>query len=192
MTLYTDPATGVGYRYPSEFSVSPQLSSAVDQLRAQSTGDADQDQARRCISFPLVLTTQLGGSGSGGLGVILLRRIDHSCCHEPAVADQLGEETQRTLRLLSVFGRPITEDALTYTLAGHATSFAQGSAAAKMLGEGQMMHAGAVCTLVEKNTLCWLIVSSNYKQMPVLVSTPVTFGGGAEMPLVPKDLVQRW
>ena len=192
MTLYKDATTGVTYRYPSDFLTSPQLTSALDQIRAQSTGDADEDQARRCISFPLVLASKSDGSGSGGIGFILVRRIDHSCFHEPAVADQLGEEAQRTLHLLNMFGRPITEDALSYTLAGHATSFAQGSAAAKRLGEGQMMHAGAVCTLVEKNTLCWLIASSNYKLMPALVSTPVTFGGGAEMPLVPRDLVQRW
>ncbi len=192
MTLYHDAATDVSYRYPSDFVTSQQLSSALEKVRAQSTGDASEDQARRCISFPLVLERNLSTLNTNDVGLILLRRIDHSCFHEPAVGDQLGEEAQRTMQLLRAFGRPMTEDAVTYKLVAHDSAFAQGSAAAKALGEGKMMHGGAACTLIGQNTLCWLIASSNYKEMPSLVSTPVSIAGGAEAPLVPKDLIQRW
>ena len=154
--------------------------------------DPDRAAEAKCLAIPLVAIKGTGAPQTGEFGMIVLMRVDYGCAGQDNGEKYLGEDAQRLMRILGQFGVPSTDEALKYRLGGHPAAFVKGSAPAKMLGGDTMMHGAAVCTLLGTSTLCWMILDTNHKAMPVLVANPVTFNGGTAAPLVPKDLVGAW
>jgi hypothetical protein len=192
MTAYHDASTGVTYRYPAEFKPQAQLAAALERSKAGTSGDPDKDAEAKCMSFPLALGKGDGSPDTTDFGVIVMLRVDHTCMGEAVSVQTLGEAAQQMARIIKAFGTPLTEDAVHYKLDGHEAAYVKGSAEAKILGDGKMIHSASVCALAGKSTLCWLILATNHKEMPGLVATPVMFEGHVEVPLVPKDMVEGW
>jgi hypothetical protein len=192
LSSYRDPALKMTYQYPSDLKPQQQMADALTRGFASGAADDGDAKVAKCITVPVAVTKATGAPGEGEFGLIVILRVDQTCIGEPGTKENLGAAAQLLTRILKPFGLPITEDALSYQLDGHDAAFVKGSAQAKMLGEGKMLHAASVCALVDTNTLCWLIVNSNHKAMPNLVANPVTFDGRSAVPLVPKELVTAW
>lgn len=188
---FRDPDLGLAYRYPAAFQQDNPLAIAIKNGHAQNGGDDEAQKAAKCIKMPLIAAKGTPAAGSE-IGFILLMTVDYACMDEQNDATFLGGDAQTLMRVLEMFGRSVTEDAMHYKLQGHDAAFVQGSAPAAMLGEGAMLHAASVCTLIRKLSVCWLIVDSDYRIMPSLVANPVIFDGRDAVPLVPKDYVEKW
>ena len=194
LASYHDAALNLTYSYPAEFHAQPGFAETLERGLKSGASDPEHAAMAKCISVPLaVVKGDKPAESAASFGILLMVRVDHACGGEPDTADDLGVIAQRTTAILGVFGgRPVTENAIPYKLDGRAAAFVQGSAPAKALGEGKMVHSGTACTLVGKNTVCWLMVDSHYKAMPGLVMEPVSFGSGAAVPLVPREILQAW
>ncbi len=187
---YRDAALGFTYRYPSGFQAQPALPAALAKGLA---ANEDDPNLAKCITMPLgLMKGEQTVTAGGELAILTILKIDHTCLGEPGAKDKLGPAAQMLMKMISPFGRPVTENAVYYRLDGHDAAFVQGSAAAKVLGEGRMMHEAAVCTLLGTATVCWVLIDTEYKLMPGLVANPVTFDGRAPVALVPKDIPQAW
>jgi hypothetical protein len=189
---FHEPVTGITYTYPTAFQPNPELSAREAAQLSSEAADPERGARAKCLSLPL-LAVKVPATPDGELGLIYLIRIDHKCLGEPADPGDLGGEAQGIAKLLlKRFGLPLTEDSLNFKLDTNPAAFVQGSAEAKILGPGRMLHAATVCTLLGQNTLCWLIFDTNHKAMPALVASTVTFAGRPPVPLVPADMVQAW
>lgn len=191
MASYRNTELGLLYQYPASFTASDALAKHLESsLRA---GATTPESTKRANCFSVPLAAQSGDpSGKQEFGLIVLLRFDEKCIGQELDPEDLRAAAQILMKILRAFGPTMTEDAVSYKLAGHAAAFVQGSAQADPLGQGAVVHAGSICTLVAESTMCWLLVDSNHKAMPALVATPVTFDEGSPLPLVPKDLAKPW
>jgi len=193
MVTYRDAEFGFSYSYPADFKENSQLTGALTKAQSDAT-DPEAKKRSQCIQWPLLRLKQgRTAAGDPEFGFLVVAKIDYRCMDETNSADDLGGDAQQvTQRILGHFGQSVTEDAMRYKLDTHEAAFVQGSAPAAALGEGMMMHAAAVCALMGQKTMCWLIIDTDHKAMPGLVATTLTFDGHGAVPLVPKDMVEKW
>ncbi len=194
IATYRDAEFSFSYRYPASFVFNPSMLAAFERQADAAEKDPELKKRAKCIQTPVIAMKQ-GRTAAGDIefGMMILAKLDYGCMGETNSADELGGDAQELAkRMLSSFGQAVTEDATRYKLDGHEAAFVQGSAPAATLGEGKMLHAATVCTMLGQKTMCWLIVDSDHKAMPGPVASPVTFDGHEAVPLVPKDVVQRW
>lgn len=189
---YHDAVAGFSYSYPAEFQSQPQFTAALSKGMTSLVADPENGAMAKCLAVPLGATKGTATGDGSQFAALILVRVDHVCLGEPGSAELLGTATQQMMKMLSMLGNPLTEDAVHYKLDGHEAAFVQGSVPAKMLGEGRMLHAGSVCALLGKTTACWVILSTDHKEMPRLAASPVTFDGRVPVPLVPKELAGKW
>ena len=164
LSVYRDAELGFTYNYPAGFQSNAELAASVTKgLNQAATADSKESIAK-CITVPLTAIRQ--DEAKNELALLFLMRFNHACLGTPGDADKLGAAaTLLPQNVLAQFGTPTLEAPVRYKLDAHDAAYVRGSVPAKTLGEGATLSSGTVCSLIKANTVCWLILDSDAKQM---------------------------